>query len=296
MELVSYTIPCKTDHGEPLLLMPVGDIQWSGERGDTTLELLKRHIAWGVEHKAWFLGMGDTIDFMSPSNRQRLSSAALYDSAMDVIDDKAMELTEEIYHKALKPSKGRWLGMLEGHHFCQLKSGMTTDMRLCQMLDTKFLGTSAMIRLVFSRVRKSAVKDRGNVVIWAHHGIGGGQRAGSPLNKLDLLPAAFDADIFLMGHSSKKVAAPLDRVQAVWSGRGKPHLIHRTIIIANTGCFMKGYQEGRRDGVVPRGNYVEQRMLHPLALGGVLVRIAPRWGRHKSSDNRTWMPDLSVEL
>lgn len=290
MELVSYTIPVPhRQENESMLIMPLGDIQWSGKKGDTALEMLKRHVEWGTKHKVWWLGMGDYIDFCSPSNRQRLQGAALYDTALDVINDKAMELTEEIYHEALKPTKGRWLGMLEGHHFTQLKSGMTTDQRLCQMLDARFLGTSAMVRLVFKGSGKN-----GNVTIWCHHGTGGGNRAGSPLNKLDVLPTYFGADIFLMGHTTKKVCAPLDRVEPVWSGNGEPHLLHRTILIANTGGFSKGYQANRIDGVTPRGNYVEQKMLTPAALGGILVKIKPRW--HRVDKHDIWNPDMSIEV
>lgn len=297
MELASYTFKVKgvnNEAREPLLIMPIGDIQWSGQRGDTTLEMLKRHIGWGMEHKAWFIGMGDYIDFLSPSNRQRLSAAALYDSAADVIDDKAMELTEEIYREALKPTKGRWLGMLEGHHFTQLKSGMTTDMRLCQMLDAKFLGTSAMIRLVFKGSGKT-----GNVTIWAHHGVGGGMATTSAaLNKLTRMATHFRADIFLMGHITKQTVEPQDVVEAVWSGRGEPHLIHRVRLLAVTGGFSKGYQVRRKDGIVPRGNYVEQGMMAPAALGGIKVRIVPKWGRQgqSHSEAKHWLPEMSVEI
>lgn len=108
MELVTHTFPLK--HSKPVTIIPIGDIQWAGERGSTALGLLQRTIERGLEEDAWFVGMGDYIDFLSPSNRQRLASAALYDTAMDVVDSKAMELTEEIYEKALKPTKGRWLG------------------------------------------------------------------------------------------------------------------------------------------------------------------------------------------
>jgi hypothetical protein len=292
MQAKSYDFVTRHGRNDPVLIMPVGDIQWSGEKGDTVLGMLQRHIEWGVERGAWFLGMGDYIDFASPSNRQRLTSAALYDSALDVIGDKAHELTSEIFNRALKPSKGRWLGLLEGHHFYQLKDGTTTDMRLCEMLDAPFLGTSAFVRLRFGRRNSNST---GNVSIYCHHGTGQGQRAGSPLNKLDTMAAYFDADIILMGHVTKKVGAPLDRISCVWAKNG-PRLIHKTVLIAATGGFSRSYQLNRLDGSVPRGNYVEQKMMVPAALGGIVVRVTPEWRQFVGDADLLWHPDIKIEL
>jgi len=300
VELVSYDMPTK--RGETLLLMPVGDIQWAGEHKVTALDRLKRHIEWGVEHGAWFLGMGDYIDFASPSNRQRLRAAALYDTADEVIEDTSFTLMQELYEKALKPSTGRWLGLLEGHHFYTSRAWVTTDQRLAELLKTAFLGTSAFVRLRFLKgLRASGRSTEAAITVWCHHGAGGGQRAGSPLNRLDQLLVHWDADIYVMGHQSKKVGAPLDRIEPLWprrSGSQPGRLIHRTKIIACTGSFMLGYKEGHRDGKTPRGSYVEQKMLAPVELGGVLIRITPRFAMSSRTEGKRseyWLPDLSVE-
>src|SRR5207245_1251726 len=113
----------------------IGDIQWHGDKNAVALDVLNRTIADALEYEKQgyvvkFIGMGDMTDFASPSNRQRLQAAALYDNAYDVIEQKAIELTREIYDLALKPTKGKWLGLVEGHHLLDLKCGETTDMRL----------------------------------------------------------------------------------------------------------------------------------------------------------------------
>lgn len=294
MELVSYSFPAKGREGDTLLLMPVGDIQWSGDRKGVALGMLKRHIEWGVDKGAYFLGMGDYIDTFSPSNRASLRGTKLYDSARAAISAKAVELTEEIYDKALAPSKGRWFGLLEGHHFAEVEGRGTTDQILAEKLESKFLGSSAYVRLKFIRDHKGAGGN--NVDIWAHHGAGGGGREGSPLNKLDQVPRMFAADIYLMGHQHKKPAATVPYIQPYYpKGGGEPRLIHRKRILAGTGSFLKGYIEGAKDGSTPRGNYVEQKMLLPLQLGGVLVKITPRW-KDMSDGNTIWLPDFNVEL
>src|SRR5882672_622847 len=125
MELLNFRVPVKRQQSEqrPLVICPIGDLQFTGQKGSLAGDLLKRHLDRCLELGGFFLGMGDYIDAFSPSNRQRLRAAALYDTAEDVIDDKVMELVDELFDKYLKPTKGRWLGLLHGHHFATLKTG-----------------------------------------------------------------------------------------------------------------------------------------------------------------------------
>jgi len=301
IELVTYEIHGKLKDHEPIVVAPIGDIQWSGERGPTAKDALRRHIDRCLEMDAYYIGMGDYTDFMSPSNRQRLKGAALYETAEDVIDDKALELTWEVYEKFLKPTKGRWLGLLEGHHFSQLKTGETTDQRLCQMLDARFLGTSAYIRLQF---RQSA-NLKGNVVLWAHHGCGGGSTSGAPLNKLEKAFARWEgADIFLMGHTTKGPADRIPRPYPRWHGHGAPDLIHRDVLLVNTGGFSKAYVVNSREGRTPRGGYAERGMMQPSSIGSPIVLIRPARsykgaGRSQSRsfrNNGEWSPEIRVEV
>jgi len=133
------------------------------------------------------------------------------------------------------------------------------------------------------------------VLIWCHHGAGYGTGVSAPLNRLDQLMVSWEADIYVMGHQSKKVSAPVDRIEPVWSGSGGPHLVHRTKVLACTGSFSRAYLVGSRQGPTPRGDYVEQKMLAPTALGGVVIRITPRWVRSEGSRSQLWLPDISVE-
>lgn len=295
MELISFRIPRKLADHEPVIIAPIGDIQFAGARGPTARDLLKRHIDRCMELNAWFVGLGDYIDFMSPSNRQRLKAAALYDTAEDVIDDKAIDLTLELYQDYLKPTKGRWLGMLHGHHFATLKTGETTDQRLCQLLNTTFLGTAAFIRLVFEIANSYG---RYNITIWAHHGCGGGMKTAAPLNKLENIAPYWDADIFLLGHMTKMATAPVNRISPRWHGRGAPDLVHRKIMLVGCGGFSKGYVEKARQGRVPMGGYVEQKMLNPASLGAPIIRIEPHVLSvgGKINRNRIWSPEVRVEL
>jgi hypothetical protein len=249
---------------------------------------------WVAELEGQVTITGNT-DFLSPSNRQRLRAAALYDNAEDVIDDKALDLALELYQDFLKPTKGRWIGMLHGHHYAMLKTGETTDQRLCQLLNTRFLGTSAFIRLLF-RIGTS----RYPVTLWAHHGCGGGMTPGAPLNKLQNVALGFDADIYIMGHTTKSPAAPIERIRPRWYGRGAPDLVHKRVLLVNSGGFAKGHARGSMQGRVPMGSYAEIGMMPPSALGAPIIRIEPRIkdvGDHAQSNReRTWDPRLTVEV
>lgn len=203
------------------------------------------------------------IDFMSPSNRQRLIAAGLYDTAMDVVWQKAMELTTEVYEKFLKPTTGRWLGGVEGHHFCEV-NGQTTDEKLADMLKTKFLGTSAFIKIPSA-----------DLTLYLHHGTGGGTLPGAGLNRLYHTAAGLQgADIYLMGHNTKLTTARLSRPYPIWGKRNSEHrLVHRDIWIVNTGSFSKSNIVGHRHGDIVRGDYAEARMLTPSPLSAPIITV-----------------------
>ena len=265
--------------------MFLGDFQWAGRKSHgTALTKLKEAIAEGMERGAYFIGMGDYIDFLSPSNRQRLRAAALYDTAEDVIDQKSMELVHEIFDIALKPTVGRWLGLVEGHHFAQLKTGDTTDMRLCEMLKAPFLGTSGVIRLVFQRAKTTHVP----VTIFVHHGHGNGQTGYYPLARLEKFAADQEGvDVFAIGHTTKLGHLVKNRMGYRWDHGGAAY--HRTVHLIGTGGYSRAYIEGARQGRVPRGGYAEQQMLGPAVIGSPTLVIRPT----RSKDSH--FPVLRVE-
>ncbi len=263
----------------------LGDFQWAGKKAHgTARSQLKEKIAEEMERGAYFIGMGDFIDFLSPSNRQRLRAAALYDTAEDVIDEKAMELTHEIFDLALKPTVGRWLGLVEGHHFAALKTGDTTDMRLCEMLKAPFLGTCGLIRINFTRGTS-----RMGVTLWVHHGHGNGQTLYYPLARLANFSASQEGvDAFAIGHTTKMGHVLQNRMGYHW-GATKGKAYHRTIHLIGTGGYSRAYVEGAKQGRVPRGGYAEQQMLPPAVIGSPTLIVRP------VRDNDGIYPVLKVE-
>lgn len=242
-----------------VVIAPIGDIQWSGKSGPTATDSVKRHIDRAMKLNAWFIGMGDYIDFASPSNRKKLASAALYDTAMDVISQAAFSLMQDVYHDILKPTKGRWLGLLEGHHFYE-SNGVTSDMMLAEVLETKFLGTSAYVKI-----------QPAGVTLWAHHGEGGGSTPGASLNRINSVAGGLGgADVYMIGHTTRMSVARLSRPFPDWK---KQNLTHSDIFLVNTGGFSKSNIVGHRHGNIPRGDYAEQRMLTPSPLCAPFIHV-----------------------
>jgi hypothetical protein len=256
MELVKVRTKSKST------ICPLGDVQWSGKSGPTAASIVKRHIEKALAmDDPWFIGLGDYIDFLSPSNRQRLTQAALYDTAQDVIDEKAHELVQEVYEEVLAPTRGRWIGLLEGHHLYE-GQGSTSDMWLAEMLECPFLGTSCYVQL-----------NPSGVVLWAHHGQGNSVLPTGPLNKLyHVSHGLVGADVYLIGHTTKLSVARLSRPQPDWD-KAVPDLNHSDIFLVNTGGFSRSTIVGHKHGRIVRGDYAEVKMLTPSPLSAPFVHV-----------------------
>lgn len=246
--------------------MPIGDIQLGSPGVDVAR--LRKHIAWGVDHGVFFLGMGDYTDFLSPSNRRYLKNAGLYDTATDLIEEWHRRHLEEL-KDILAPTRGMWLGLHEGHHYFEYGDGTTSDTELARSLEAPFLGTAAVTRLTFRDKAQHSVE----CLIWSHHGEGGGQ---DPLNRLlKVAPGFPQIDIFVQGHNSQIDARPKDNLW-FYGGPGELRMRDKTQMFVATGGFMRGYQQGSRHAGRAGGSYVERGMMRPSAIGGPLISVTPR--------------------
>jgi hypothetical protein len=269
---------------QKMILMPLGDIHY-GSR-DFPLNHLCDNISWAIDHGCTFLGMGEYLDFTSHSQRSHMG--VLRESTKEILDQMVLEQAQELL-SVLAPTKGKWVGMLEGDHRWDFLGGTSVDQYLCSELKCPFLGTSAMIRIA------AGVKGHpeADTILYAHHGIGSSRTSGGHLIQVENLLKTFDADIYLMGHSHAKVGSPIDR-QCI-SPDGIHY--HRTKILARTGAWLKGYTSSgplklNEPAISSRGSYVEQKAYQPAALGGICIGIG--WEQiHKS---RFYKPALHLSL
>ena len=256
-------------------IMPLGDIQYGSAGCD--LPKLKDYIAEGIRNDVYFGGMGDIHDVLSPSNRRKLVGAGFYDNASDWYEAKMQEDIEFLYEDIFKPTKGRWLWWLEGHHFWEFTDGTTTDTQLCAKLDAPFVGTCGFMKLTFIKQAENGTRSMSTSCdIWTHHGAGGTSSPGGVLTKLAKIAGGFDADLYFMGHANRLEASPFSRLEIGGLG-GNLYLKNRSRRLVATGAFDKGYALGSTAGRTkrPRGGYVEQAMMIPTELGAATVSVEP---------------------
>jgi len=271
----SLTHPGRDEH----LLIPIGDIQLDpelpGRPRAAHVGRLKEVVQWGVDHGASFIGMGDYVDPMSPSNRKAIRKADLYDSTRALLEKASLELQEEL-HDILAPTVGAWVGLGSGHHFFPYGEGDTTDTRLAEYLGCRHTGDLGITHIYMPAHNEGKKRPMYKVYSW--HGQGGGATVAASLNKLQRKVGEFEADVYLMGHYHRAEAVKVPRLDTTGGERGAdPHVVHRDRILGVTGSFMRAYLQGSRQGGIAAGGYVEVAGLSPAALGSLVIMARPRY-------------------
>jgi hypothetical protein len=212
----------------------------------------------------YFLGMGDYDDLASTSERSILHSPILHDSTVKTLEKAYLTHTMRLA-KEIKFMKGKLIGMLEGNHYGKLANGTTTTQKLCELMDTTYLGCNSFIQLTFGQEGRHSSR---SVKIFAHHGRGGGRTAGASMNPLEKMGEMAEADIYLMGDNHAKSIMNKERL-TLRTGGGKLRLSRRKILLARTGCFLKGYEPGE-------SSYIADANYCPTDLGVVKIELVPR--------------------
>lgn len=270
---------------QKVLVLPVGDVHW-GSR-DFPIEHFKNFLQWGYDRGAYFIGMGDYLDFTSTSQRQIMG--VLRDSTKERLDEM-VRYEADAFLEATKFTKGRWLGMLSGNHTWTFAGGNSVDQLLCKGLECDYLGDMTILRLVLTNFPGHPEAD---TIVVAHHGKGGGSTVGGQLGKPEHLLKWLNADIILMGHSHAKLAAPIDRINITPDGI----ISHRTTVVARTGSFLRAYagtdpQDLDSPAFMSEGSYVEKAALMPSALGGICFAV----GYEKISHSKYYKPTLHFSI
>jgi len=251
-------------HDEPIYLFPFGDIHRSSSNCDVDRWL--EFLEWAKKKKrSYFLGMGDYDDFSSGSERLILGNKNLHDSTLDTLDGLYETNTIRIYNE-IKFMNGRLIGLIEGNHYGEFQSGITTTQYLAQKLKCKYLGVSSFIRLVLKhKTRRNWM----SIDIWAHHGKGGSRKVGGSLNRVEDMCFAASADIYLMGHDHRKSCAYVSTMELSKGGTRVLHLHQKKKLLGRTGSFLKGY-------VPDKKSYVADLALNPTDLGVLKIELTPR--------------------
>jgi UDP-2,3-diacylglucosamine pyrophosphatase LpxH len=262
MVISTYRIDYK---GRPSIkIRPIFDVHYGNQWCD--VDAFKRFIS-EADENTWFIGGGDLLDsiIISDIRRYKKSSDATQSDA--IINDSIDGMIE-----ILRPIKDRVIGLGHGNHEENILKYCSTDITrfISTALGIRQLGYSCMTRLLLSydggRTR--------TVVLYQHHGFGGGSRTpGGDLTKYSKHAANYEADIYMYGHVHKRQTEPISRLSI--HGR---ELISAPKHLVICGTFLKTLSDG-----IP-ATYAEVGGYPPVSIGGYEIGIKP---------NDKWV-DISV--
>jgi hypothetical protein len=248
---------------ENVLICPIGDVQYGNFACST--KYVKRYLDWtqdvsfklGAERI--FVGTGDYMDLMSPSNRGRYKASGLYGSTLRSIDTRTVIPIMQETHQLLESHlSGNTVAMVQGHHWMFLEDGYEgfyhTDKWLSMMLGAEFVEAAAIIKFNFpsGRVYRFHVC----------HGEGNGSTETYGINKLSRQSRSWEGiDAFAMGHTHKAGVGALIRVY-----EEDGDLLARQVPLITCGGFLKSY-------VVDDVNYPEAKQLWSLALSATALHL-----------------------
>lgn len=162
-----------------------------------------------------------------------------------------------------EPISGKTIGAIKGNHEATMEKHGSVDVHdmICRHLAIKNLSYSAFIRLRFKY--KTSLH---SVTIYAHHGHGGGRKAGAKINRIHDMGADYEADIYLMGHTHERGWAPqkpMLRMKAKLE-----EISSRERYYGHTGSYLKTCELGE-------SGYAEKAGYPPTSTGGIQFTIEP---------------------
>ena len=219
------------------------------------------------QDNVYYFGLGDYNDFMSTSEKKNIE-ATTHESTIHKFDEIAERSNQQFAQKC-KQMIGKTLGLIEGNHSWVFSGGKTSGEDLAERLKTTCVGGMAHLQLIVSFKNRSQTRVAVNLA--AHHGKGGGKRAGSTINNVEDLYHIFPmTDICAMGHDHQRGVVP--RISFYANDLGK--IKQRRTMLVRTGCFLKSYTPNE-------ASYAVKRMYQPTDMGGIILKV----GFHRNRKN-----------
>jgi hypothetical protein len=221
-------------------------------------------LDWAKKKKrCLFIGMGDYVDLASTSERALLGNKLLHDSTRETLNQIYIKHSAK-FVKEIEFMNGNLIGMIEGNHYGQLDNGTTTTQRMCDSMNTKYLGCMSIIRLSIKYGNK-----RSSVDIVAHHGRGAGRMLGSSLNGVQKMAETVHGNIYLCGDDHRKLVGMTTKLDITSGKNGEISLKHTKQIFLRTGSFLDSHIDGK-------SSYVVDANMNPTDLGVVKIELTPK--------------------
>ena len=159
----------------------LGDIHRGNNNCDT--DLLAKNIALIKDDPyAYWVSTGDLLETAIKSSKSSCYEATTPEEELDALSAE------------LKPIRKKCLGFVASNHQDRIKKevGLSLDKVLADRAKIKFLGISAVIKVVCGRAA---------YFIFMHHGVGGGTDGNKVNRAMKLAQNVHGADIYLTGHT-----------------------------------------------------------------------------------------------
>jgi len=242
-----------TDHRNCVPFIPLWDIHWEDNLCDRdrfyrTVKEIRRRDAWtGIGGDALAMNWDHSVRSMAETRGQRL--AVEIDNLCDIL-----EIIKELIV----------FGIDGNHEEAGVREGNLSLIEvICNRLGVPYCGDSAV--LSFHIGTNAGRKARCNPIVYATHGVGGGQTEGATLNTVAKLKKEFiGADAYICGHTHSPAEDGSEPWELVRAPRGaeREYLRQKKVLSINAGSF----QLNRRPE--PLTDMEKEKNWHPLLVGG----------------------------
>lgn len=262
--------------------MPIADVQIGTPGVD--IDGLQEHLEYvRTLPNPRFVGVGDYIDTVSPSNRKLLRAAIKEGKLYDSFELGMKDMTGKHVQKFLSlfNADDQWDAVLPGHHYWDyvVRDGKdfhlrTTDQDIADAVGAPFLGApdekqpSAMITYSFPPAKKG--QPRPELRVYLRHGQGSGDTFATPLNQLQKQTQAHVAAVYIIAHHHKLVGGKVVKLDE--NPKHETYLKAYEGALVSAGSWMRGFL---RDETT----YAEDGQMIPLAVGAPVIKV------HRKEDN-----------
>lgn len=250
-----FTYPIRYTYGDTIKLKSISDLHIGSPLFDKKAFL---DYMSDVDDKTYIVGNGDFMDMIIASDVKRFKQGS---------DDGITETpVDEQVNKAyaiLKPYAERIILIGQGNHEETIvkRCGTNPMKRLAEKLGCQYAGMKWMLRL---NLREGTGRGR-SVVVYGHHGYGGGTRTeGGNITKFFRDMAYDEADIYLFGHVHEKA---YKRIPRGYHGGSKYQARDRLLVIG--GSFKRNLTNDDTT------TWEESKGFPIRAIGGYTIKITP---------------------
>lgn len=234
---------------KPVTFVPLSDIHVG--HVDFDMQYFKNTIAWIKKKGAITVLVGDMIDAIGIHDR-RFEPESLDPFFLPYLSNLFQKQTE-VFLDLVSPIKDQIVWCMTGNHETAIKKYKTHD-----AIDTiaKKLEIPILTDPGYTGLRFHAGACTCNLKVWASHGCFlGGRLIGGKVNRLKQVSEHFPGcDLYMAGHTHDKWA--IEGHQVALSKNLK--IVEKRCYFANTGAFMRTYQEKDSDSWASRSVFSPQ--------------------------------------